>query len=301
MMKEPYVAVIITTYNNIADLKKAINSVEKSNYTNYFIVIADDGSSKTIQSSIINLYRSNPNIIITISKSNLGFPANANNGANEALKKEAELLFFINNDVVIDKNCIKELVKVFQDETVAIAGPKVYLGKTNRLNLAGGYFNWKYIKSYHRGGGEEDKNQYNKRERVEFIMGCALMIRAKLFEKFGRFDEKYFVYGDDEDLCYQALKQNYKIIYEPKAIAYHEHAKTIGKNSRLSLYHFVRNRLYFSKKYGNFKILILNIYWVFKTHYWRILKDFVKNNIIFFKAIIDFFKNRMGKREIKHK
>lgn len=71
----------------------------------------------------------------------------------------------------------------------------------------------------------EFKNRnYDEIMEVPYLSGCFMFIRTKIFKEIGIFDERFFMYFEDTDLC-RRIGEKYKTIYYPNAVAYHEYAK----------------------------------------------------------------------------
>jgi len=293
------IAIIIPTYSDfIDDTVKAVRSVLKSDYQNKKIIVVDDGSEKEIQSRLFNIFeRSFPDVYLKLSLKNEGFAATCNKGAEIAIKDNADILFFLNNDAVIKEDCIGYMVEGFFKENVAIVGPKIYLGKTNILNSVGGYFNKKTLQKIEYGCKVEDKCQFDERREVEFVMGSAFMVSVPVFRQLEGFDDRFYMYTEEADFCYRALKAGYKIIYQPKGIVWHEHAKTIGKRNNQAFYYQIRNGIYLCKKNGQFWHVFNAIVSFHLSHIKRIIKTFFKSLVVFFMAIMDGLRSKMGKRK----
>jgi GT2 family glycosyltransferase len=101
----------------------------------------------------------------------------------------------------------------------------------------------------HIGDGIEDEGQYNKIAYFTYAPTCFMLIHKSVFGKIGLMDEKYFVYYDDTDFVYRALKKGFRIIYLPEFIIQHRVAySTGGSESLFSVYYCNRNRIYFILK-----------------------------------------------------
>ena len=119
---------------------------------------------------------------------------------------------------------------------------------------AGGTIDWKNMIASHRGVDEVDKGQYEKLEKTDFASGCCVMIKREVLVKIGLFDEKYFLYYEDNDLCQRAKIAGYEIYYQPNAILWHKNAgSTGGSGSILQDYYITRNRLLFGFKFAALK------------------------------------------------
>ena len=179
------VSVIIINWNGKKWLKECLDSIKGQSYPDYEIIVFDNAST---DGSIDFLENNYPEARILKSSGNIGFgPAN-NLAAKEA---KGELLFFLNNDTVLEKKTIEELVKFKNKERLNIVGPKmldfkggdIYQGRKLSIDFTG-YLGW-------------DKETF-------FVEGCALMISKTDFENLGSFDKKYFMYSEDIDLCWRA-------------------------------------------------------------------------------------------------
>jgi GT2 family glycosyltransferase len=133
-----------------------------------------------------------------------------------------------------------------------------------------------------------DKGQYEKVEQTDFASGCCEMIKREVLEKVGVFDERYFLYYEDNDLSQRAKKQGFKVFYQPKAILWHLNAgSTGGSGSILQDYYITRNRLLFGFKFASprAKIALVreSLKLIFAGRPWQK------------KGALDFYLRRFGK------
>ena len=134
---------------------------------------------------------------------------------------------------------------------------------------------------------------------VTFVSGCCMLIKKEVFEKIGLFDENFFLYVEDADLCYRTTQAGYKIIVNHHSKILHKVSSSTKENlSLLPLYYVTRNRLYFAKKnFPNFfiiTVLYIVISMSVKCIYW-IFSNNSKNILFIIKAFKDFSSKRMGK------
>jgi GT2 family glycosyltransferase len=113
------------------------------------------------------------------------------------------------------------------------------------------------------------------------------------------FDDNFFLYVEDADLCYRTTQAGYKIIVSHNSKIYHKVSSSTKENlSLLPLYYVTRNRLYFANKSFSFIFFLTLIYISFsmliKILYW-LLNDKSKNVLIILNAFKDFFNKEMGK------
>jgi GT2 family glycosyltransferase len=243
------------------------------------------------------------NLKIIRSEENLGFAGGQNLGIKYALDNSADYVVVLNNDVILDKNLIVELLKTFQTEqNCGIVSPKIYFAKgyefhKNRYKendlgkiiwYAGGNIDWENMLASHRGVDEVDKGQYEELEQTSFASGCCEMIKREVFGKVGFFDERYFLYYEDNDLSQRTKKLGFKIFYQPKAILWHFNAgSTGGSGSALHDYYITRNRLLFGFNYSPLRVKLALVRESFKI----ILSGRPWQK----KGALDFYLRRFGK------
>lgn len=243
------VAVVILNFKVKKETLNCIISVQKSDYKNIEIIVVDNNSEDGIEEEIKN-YK---NVLFIQSKENLGYTGGNNLGIKKALADGADYIFILNPDTEIKIETINNLVSVAEKENGEINGPKILFGDKKTLWYAGGILDLANVLGRHRGVDAQDKGQYDKIEETDFVTGGAMFVKSDIFKKIGLFDEKYFMYLEDSDLCFRAKKKGFKILYNPKAIVYHENAKSAGLGSNLQDYFITRNRMLFASKFLSFK------------------------------------------------
>ncbi len=154
-----------------------------------------------------------------------------------------------------------------EDKKIAIVSPKIYFAKgyefakdkykTSELGkviwYAGGKTDMKNVYGKNIGVDEVDKGQHDKLREIDFATGACFLVSAIALKQVGLFDEKYFMYKEDEDLAMRMKKMGWKIVYEPKAVVWHKVAQSSGIGSNLNDYFISRNRLLFGFKYGGLR------------------------------------------------
>ena len=215
-------------------------------------------------------------IITILNKKNFGF-AKAN---NQGIKiSSGEIIFLLNDDTIIHPQLISILSKkLISSDKIGIVGPKIYyMNEPSKIWFAGGMINWKKQESYHLGRDIDDKNWQDSERGVDFITGCALMIKREVINKIGLLDEIFFAFYEDSDWCLRARKFGYEIIYVPFGGVWHVKSATAGK-------------IFFGEEKKN------NFLWLVATYFLRdVQREFrkYKNKFIFFNRY------SIGKNKIK--
>lgn len=177
---------------------------------------------------------------------NLGFSRAHNLGAKKAL---GEYILFLNPDTEILPQSLTKLIETFKsNEKIGIAGPAM-LGESgfqeeehfgfrkNPLSLIG-------TKVY------RFKPDTKQPMEVDWISGGAMMIKKDLFRELGGFDENFFMYFEDVDLCLRAKQKGYKIIFNPGARIIHKSGQSFSDNRKKKKYYYSSQDYYIRKNFG---------------------------------------------------
>ncbi len=268
------VFISIVNFNGSKDTIECLESIDKLNLEDIKlgVIVVDNASIDDSIGTLKNLKLKSSNLKIIENKENLGFSGGHNVGIKYALENGADYVVVLNNDVLLDKNLVKNLIASAQnDSSAGVISPKIYfapnfefhkdrytkedLGKV--IWYAGGKMDWENLIGEHEGVDEVDKGQFEKRKKTDFASGCCMLIKKEVFGKTGYFDERYFLYYEDNDFSQRAKNLGYKIIYEPKAILWHKNAGSVGgSGSALQDYYITRNRLLFGMAYAGLRTKI---------------------------------------------
>lgn len=259
---------IILNYKNYKDTQECIISLEKQIIPEGYslkILIIDNNSE---DDSTLKIQKEYPQYTYIFNNENYGFAKGVNQGID--LKyKESDFFLLVNNDAILEKNCLKNLLEISKGE--ALVGPVIFYKDNPDTAWQGGGFYSKLRMNI----VIIDKNKKiisTKIKNVDFLSGCILLIPKKVIDIVGKFDEKFFFYGEDLDFCLRAKKEQIKILYSPSAKAWHNIEDITS--SRTSS--FVLKNLAFSynliikKHFSRFKIygilLFIFIYTPFRLY-----------------------------------
>jgi GT2 family glycosyltransferase len=295
------VQIIILNWNGYSDTSELLDSLKQINTPEIKIIVVDNNSFGNDVELLENNYKDFTRVLK--SDSNLGFAGGNNFGIQKALESNPDYILLINNDTIVEPNFLSVLLNKFNaDEKIGIVAPQInYYNEPKKIWSAGGKV------SRIRGSGfavsNKMENEISQTDRfVDFVSGCCMLIKKEVFQNVGLFDENYFLYLEDTDLCYRVNKAVYKIVVTPKSKIFHKVNKSTQKNySTLPLYYTTRNRLYFAKKNFSetfiFTFLYILISMLLKSFYWFVTGK-SKNIIAVKNAFLDFIGFRMGKKLI---
>jgi len=247
-MTEPNVAIIILNWNRFRDTAECLESVFKIRYSNYSVVVVDNGS---VDDSAAGIEKAFDRVTLIRNKDNLGYAEGNNVGILHALERGADYIWLLNNDTVVDPDALIAMVELAErDRGIGILGSKIYyFDQPEVLWFAGATIDWHRAISPHIGRLENDIGQYDLATEVDRVTGCSMLVRREVFEKIGMFDEKFFLYDEEVDLCVRARKKGIRNYYVPKSVVYHKISVSSGENSvPIYAYYNTRNFLYLIRK-----------------------------------------------------
>jgi len=239
----PLVYVLLLNWNGKDLTIECVDSLLKSNYPNYKILIVDNGS---IDDSVKVFKQKYSDVEIIQNKKNLGYAKGFNVGLKAAYERESDYFLVMNNDTVIDSNAITELVKVAKnDESIGIVTGKVlYYDKPNVIQRAGKETGKYFLPGKHIGAGEIDNGQCDFIKEFDFVDDVFWLLSRKLYKKVGGYDPTFFNSSEEADLCIRARKENFKIFYTYKAKLWHKDSASMGGGgSPRIVYYDTRNRI----------------------------------------------------------
>lgn len=186
-----------------------------------------------------------PNVETIPLYENLGYAGNNNIGIQAAMQHGAEWIFVLNDDTVFDPSCLSLLVEVAESDTeIGILGPMVYhFDEPKIIQTAGGSLG-QYWMIKHLGQDEQDCGQFNTVRDVEWISGCAILVRAALIEEIGMLDADYFLYWEEVEWCIRAREAGWRICHVPQAKLWHKGVKPNYQPKPYVTYYVTRNHLY---------------------------------------------------------
>jgi GT2 family glycosyltransferase len=248
MRDYPKVSIIIPTFNGLELLKTSVPAVLNTHYPNIEIIVVDNGSSDGSGSFLLKAY---PQVSIISLKENRSIVFAHNLGVSKA---HGSLISFLNNDMEVDPDWLLSLVSAMESSEFNAACDSKYINyyERNKFDHSGGAgrFIDKFGNSISRGGGEIDKGQFNIQDEAFHALS---LFKKDLFLKVGGFDESFFGYYDETDLCWRLHRLGYKILFVPKSVIYHMgSATTLGKVpaketkkkfKKNIIFHFYKNRL----------------------------------------------------------
>lgn len=229
------VNIIIVTFNEFEFTYKCVESVLNSNYKNIQIYLVDNGSTREEKKDFYKQFKDIKKVKIIKLKKNYGFGF----GCNEAIKliKKGYILF-LNNDTEVDKNFLKPMIKYMNENSdVGACQPKIKsMQNKDYFEYAGAAGGLMDVYGYPFSRGrifftlEKDYGQYDDYIDLVWCSGTAMLTSKKILNKVGYFDEIFFMYGEESDLCWRINHAGFKLKFIPQSLVYHYGAGTMNKN-----------------------------------------------------------------------
>ena len=253
-------SIVVLNWNDWRSTIDCLQSILKSNHNNYDIILVDNNSElkhlnfikrwhkreincdgkfvradpkrfdniiEIKENEIINKKEKNKkNIYLIKNRKNFGLTKGLNIGYQFSINNKYKYILRIDNDVFVEKNCIKKLIKELSNSDIAAISPKIlhgYLTKT--VWWSEFYMKWSYLKFQGTINSKKkrvlDDKKISKIKEVDAIAGACSAYNAKILSRAGLGDEDFFYGPEDIELSHR-LKKIGKLIVNQKAVAYHK-------------------------------------------------------------------------------
>jgi GT2 family glycosyltransferase len=240
----PGVLIIVLCYNGVDLTIACLRSLRRSSYDRADVLVIDnasqDGTPDTIRAQF-------PEAIVIETGANLGFAAGNNVGLRYALDHGYDYALLLNNDTEVDPDFLMRLIAAAEsDPTIGVTGPKIYYhDRPTTIWSAGGVIDWRRGSSAMRGIDSVDHGQFDAPTAVDFVTGCALLVRCNTVRLAGLLDERFGMYYEETEWCVRIARRGWRVVYVPSSRLWHKIAPAQQDQSPRITYYMTRNRLLF--------------------------------------------------------
>jgi len=248
--QNPRVAIVVINWNGGDDTLACLDSLAGVHYPERCVLVVDnasqDGSPERIRAC-------HPEVTLLENQINLGFTGGNNLGMKAALQKGADYVLLLNHDTLVSPDFLEKMVSVGEaDPSIGVLGPTIYYhARPGVIWSAGGAIDWKRGATRMLGMDEVDRGQYGVEPRaVDFVTGCAMLVKREALEAAGLLDESFFAYYEEVEWCVRIRRAGYGVIHVPGAKIWHKISPEAREASATVHYYMTRNRLLFLKKVG---------------------------------------------------
>lgn len=209
-------------------LRETLDSLLAMDYPRMDVAVVDNGSTDGSREMVRRNY---PGATLIENGSNLGVSEGYNVGLREGLRRGADWVLLLNNDIVADKEMLSRMIdEGRRDPKIGILGPKTYFhDEPTTFWYAGGKVNFFTGIISHRGIREKDRGQYDRTEETGYVNGCAMLIRRQVIDKVGLLDSAFSpAYSEDADYSIRAARAGFSLVYVPGAKLWHRVSASSG-------------------------------------------------------------------------
>lgn len=252
----PTLSIVIVTFHVKPFISLCLDSIRQSDYDDYEIIAVDNASK---DGSADWIAEHHPEVRLLRQSDNLGFSKACNIGAGVA---QGEYILFLNPDVILEQHYLS-MILTFMDanDHVGAVGGAMYdgslellpeskrrfptlLNSLGRLTKVDKLFKGSSLDYYDRREGEAPMT-------IDVLSGANMCFRRDAFDRVGGFDEDYFMYGEDIDICLQIKKAGYSCSYIPDARLIHFKGESTSKRRYGYFKHFYRSLGLYAQKNRN--------------------------------------------------
>jgi len=283
-------SVVICHYNGGEDIIKALDSLKNQTYKKFETIVSDNGSTDGSLEVIKERFK---RVKLLENGKNLGFAEGNNIGIEAAA---GEIIFTINQDVILEPDFIEKIIKRFDgaEPEVAVLGGKILRIDGITIDSAGLELT-KARRFRDRGGGKKDTGQYEKEEEVFGICAAAAAYRKEALERIAAvtsgkvFDTRFYLLVEDVDLAWRLRHAGYRALYYPKAVCRHVRGGA-GWKSKYKQYLSFRNRYYLLIKNEYLINLMISLPRFLLYDISRFIYLIIINKLVF-KGMYEVFRN----------
>ncbi len=239
------VTIVILNWNGLADTLSCLASLANLDRPAHQVVIVDNGSTDGSAKAIREQF---PDVTLIENRQNLGFTGGNNVGVRHALVTGADYVLLLNNDTEVAPDFLQHLLMVAQaDPALGIVGPLIYYhSQPDVIWSAGGAIDWRRGSTRMVGLDERDTGQFGSEpQEVDFVSGCAMLVRKSVLEQVGLLDERFFAYYEEVEWCVRVQRAGYKVVRVPRSRIWHKISPQVRADSPVVHYYMTRNQLLF--------------------------------------------------------
>jgi O-antigen biosynthesis protein len=240
----PRVSLIIPLYSGAGLTRRALETIRDHTGTAFEVILVDD----TADADTKGLLTLVSGARIVENEQNEGYLRSVNRGAAAA---RGEWLVLCNNDIEATPGWLENLLETAEaHEDIGIVAPK-FIAPDGMLSEAGGIL-WRDGTGVNYGRGEDPSQpRFEYTREVDYGSAAALLVRASLWREIGGYDERFVpMYYEDADLCFEARRRGWRVLYEPSAVVVHAEGSTAGTDPSAGFKrHQETNRVEFARKW----------------------------------------------------
>jgi GT2 family glycosyltransferase len=240
---------ITLNWNRREDTLACLNSLAQQTLPNLRLLLIDNHSNDGTPKAVSRQF---PQAELIVNPKNLGFAAGFNAGLRRALKAGADQVFILNNDTTLAFDCLERLQGQLRPD-VGILAPMIYYAHDpQRIWALGGATQPLLLEKHDPWAGKEDPGDLPDVLECDFVTGCGMFFPRRTLELVGLFDEGFWMYYEDSDLCLRVRRAGLRILAAPQAHMWHKVASSSGgSNSPNERYWMARSSVRYFRKHAH--------------------------------------------------
>jgi len=255
MKKQPLVSVLVLNWNGAKFLDACIESLLKTRYAPLEIVVVDNCSAD----ASVALLEKYPSVKTFVNERNLGYAAGNNAGFARC---NGKYIVTLNNDMKVDPDWLHAPVAALErDPSIGLVGcrqmswhePAIIDGLYHILRGDLTFY------PFGTGCRPQDDPRFLREGYVLSVNGGSSVIRKRMLDEIGGFDERFFAYYDEVDLCMKAFVNGWSAYYTPDAVVYHLGSASFKKDGIFTYFLRERNRMRVMYKYFPWGLMVRHL------------------------------------------
>jgi GT2 family glycosyltransferase len=232
--RQPLVSIVIPTQDQQPTLARCLESIARSTYTHYEILLVENGSKESATFAYYKELEKNPRVRLLTWDRPFNYAAVNNFAARQA---RGEILLMLNNDTeAINRDWLERMLEHALRPEVGIVGAKLYY-PNDTIQHAGVVMDAFGLPCHIHHNSPAHSGGYVHRlvitQNLSAVTGACAMMRKQVFEEIGSFDERFVLAYNDVDLCLQCRQHGYWVVWTPHAEMYHHESMTRGPEDTL--------------------------------------------------------------------
>ncbi len=244
----PRVGIVVLNWKRPADTIACVESLVRLSYPSYEIIVVDNGTDHHARAAIRRRF---PSLTVVENGRNLGFAGGSNVGIAHLLARGVDYVLLLNDDTEVAEDLLRVLVDVGEAASeIGILGPSIYyFDRPNVLWSAGGAVD-PVGEPRHLGLDRVDDGAGRAALDVDYVTGCAILVKRAVVERIGMLDERFFAYFEETEWCARARRAGFRVVHVPRGRVWHKIEAAERGGSRHYLYLMARNRLLYLRCIG---------------------------------------------------
>lgn len=276
------VVVITINYNLSSETIPCVESILASSYNDFIVYLIDNGSKSEDYQKLFDTFNNNPKVQVIRIEKNCGYVGGVNAGLKKGIEANADYFLVMNNDTIIDKDAIANLVdtaKRFNNKAV-VSGKVYYFDNPDIIQHTGEIVtDFRYLKTMRPGKNEKDVGQFSTERERDVLDDVFWLIPAEIVRKVGFYSHYFFLYAEQGDYSLRIKREGFKLIFTPSAKIWHKVSMTTGGGETKALpILYWRGQGLFVLQYRHLKLKYF-VFIIVKTFSFFVAKVIIKKGL----------------------